>query len=186
MDIIRRGEIAGILCLVTSIASFIAAFVFGVGKSVTGDVVGLIIYLAVCATYLVLLLAVQEIVKSVGDAMFAHRMRDLLVAMVISYFLLAPLVAPLFVPDLLEKIFGLVAIVLIAILGIVSIRIAPFFDKLEGDRAEYGRKVARWLKISGWLMATVILSIIGVLASLIADFYMWRLVKRERLYRESK
>jgi len=186
MDTMRRGEIAGILCLIAVVASFVAAFVFGVGKSAMGDVVSLVIYVIVCVTYLALLLAVQEIVKSVGDVVFVHRMRVFLFVVVATYLLFAPLTTPFFVPDWLEAILVFVAIVLTAIFGVVSIRVAPFFDKLEGRRAEYGRKAARWLKISGWLMATVILSVFGAIASLVADFYMWRLVRSERLNANSK
>lgn len=186
MESMRRGEIAGIFCLIALITCLAVQSVFGVGKSVIGDVTALIIYLVVCATYFTVLLSVQEIVKSVGGPAFVKSMRDFLIATVASCLLMAPLLPPLLVPDLLEKILGLVAVILVVILGVVSIRVAPFFDKLEGKRAEYGKKASRWLKISGWLMATVILSVVGVLASLIADFYMWRLVKQERMGAESK
>jgi hypothetical protein len=187
MDTIRRGEIAGILCLIALVAMLIVTFVSGgAAKSVIGDLVALVIYLFVCVTYFVFLLAIQTIAKSVGDAVFVHRIRDFLAASIIGCLFMAPLMTPLLLPDSLEKILVLVSVVVVAILGIVSIRIAPSFDKLEGNRAEYGRKAARWLKISGWLMATVILSFIGIFVSLIADFYMWRLVKQERLNAGSK
>jgi hypothetical protein len=181
MNIMRRGEIAGILCLCAVMASFVAAFVFGTGKSVVGDVVALILYLVVCVTYFVLLLALKEIIKSVGDAAFIHRMNDFLIASILVTLLMSPLTMPLLLPDLFEQILGVVAIVSVAIFGVVSVRIAPFFDKLEGVRAEDGKKACKWLKISGWLMATVVLSFIGAFLSTIADYYLWKLVKNEHL-----
>lgn len=151
-----------------------------------GDVIGLIFYLFVCLAYFVFLLAVRSIVNLTGDVAFVHRMRDFLVATIVGCLSMALSMTPALLPATLNEIFGLLSIVFIAILGIVSIRLAPYFDKLENNRARYGKKASRWLRISGWLMATVILSFIGVFASLIADFYMWRLIKNERLNAAAK
>ncbi|MBP9757820.1 MAG: hypothetical protein KBD06_04430 [Candidatus Pacebacteria bacterium] len=181
MDILRRGEVAGILCVIFLVASIGASFVLGVGKSVTGDTVSLILYLAICVAYFVLILAVRHIAQSTGDAVFSSRMRDFYVAMVVICPLLAPLMAPLFITASVERILSLVMIAAFAILGIVSIRVAPSFEKLEGSRALYGRKAGKWLRISGWLMATVILSIVGGFLSLFADYYLWRMIRQERL-----
>ena len=182
MSTLYRGEVAGIVCVFALIGGLAAQYLFGgISESIPSATVALVLYLIICGAYLLLLLAVQEVVKSVGDATFMRRMRDFLVATIIGCFLMAPLVAPVLVPGLIVQILGLVSIVIVAILGIVSIRIAPFFGRLEGERAPNGKKAATWLKVSGWLMATVILSFIGVFASLAADFYMWRLVRQERL-----
>ncbi len=186
MNIIQRGEVAGVLCLIAFVINFIAMFVFGVGKSLRGDVVSLVIYLVVCITYTIFLISVNEIVKSVGNSIFTRRMRQFFWAVVISCFFVSPLLIPILLPDLFEEIMVLVFILITSILGIMSIRVAPFFDKFENDQNNYGRKTAKWLKISGWLQATVILSIVGGALSLVADFYMWKLVKQERLNMEKK
>jgi len=182
MNTFLRGEVAGIICVLALIGCLAAQYLLGgISESVTGAIVVLIFYFIICVAYVLLLFAVQEIVKSVGDATFVRRMRDFLAASVIGFFFLAPLVSPILFPELLIQVLALVSIVVVAVFGIVSIRIAPFFGKLEGERAQSGKKTALWLKISGWLMATVVLSFVGGFASLIADFYMWRLVRQERL-----
>ena len=62
-------------------------------------------------------------------------------------------------------------------LGIVALLLAKDFKRLESDFGTPATKAASWHKISGWLLVTVILSPIGGLFSLIADYYMWRVLQ---------
>src|SRR3989344_8370667 len=102
MSTLYRGEVAGIVCVFALIGGLAAQYLFGgISESIPSATVALVLYLIICGAYLLLLLAVQEVVKSVGDATFMRRMRDFLVATLIGCFLMAPLVAPVLVPGLI-------------------------------------------------------------------------------------
>lgn len=64
--------------------------------------------------------------------------------------------------------------------GILSIKISKGFANVTDRYGKSARRAALWHKISGWLMVSVVLSPIGILTSLIADYYMWKVVS-ERL-----
>lgn len=71
-----------------------------------------------------------------------------------------------------------VTVVLCIVAGIYSIRVGNDFKRLQEQFGQLGLKVALWRKISGYLMASVVLFIIGMLLSFVADYYMWRLLQK--------
>ena len=62
--------------------------------------------------------------------------------------------------------------------GIVFLLLAKDFKRLESDFGVPATKAAVWHKISGWLSISIILSPLGGLFSLIADYYMWRVLQQ--------
>lgn len=66
----------------------------------------------------------------------------------------------------------------ITLLGFVSLRIAKGFESIIPVYGKSARRATYWHKIAGWLIVTVILNSIGILVSLIADYYMWRVINQ--------
>ncbi len=183
MNTLYRGEVAGALCLLAVFAGIAEMFILGIGKSIVGDVIQLATYLVVCLTYFVFLLAIQEIVKSQGNIAFTRKMRAFLIIMVVACLGMAPSTVPILLPAHVELMLAIATIVLMVPIGIASIQLARFFENDEIERSEYEKKAGKWLRISGWLMATVILGLIGGILSFIADVYLWRMIRQKRLHK---
>jgi|SRR3989338_6202328 len=68
---------------------------------------------------------------------------------------------------------------LVISMGVFLILLGKDFKRLESDFGKPATRAASWNKISGWLMVIVLLSPIGALLSVIADYYMWRVLQEE-------
>lgn len=60
-------------------------------------------------------------------------------------------------------------------LGAINLRLATDFTRLAAEY-QYATKASFWNRISGWIMVTVVFAPIGSLISVIADYFMWRVV----------
>lgn len=77
-------------------------------------------------------------------------------------------------------IFVLAFIPIISIMGIAQMRIAEHMKKYSDELGGVVRRVVWWTRVSGWMMASVILCIPGVLMSFVADFFWWRFLSSQR------
>lgn len=64
---------------------------------------------------------------------------------------------------------------ILCIYGILLGRIGESFAGHAAELGTLGSRIAWWSKISGWMYASVLLFIPGMLANLIQHFFLWRL-----------
>ncbi len=175
---IRRGVQAGLIYLIIILPHLLQSLLIGVSENQTPLlIVGVVLAIVADITYILLLVGVQALAKELR----AERLvQNLQAGIIITAFML-----PI---NSLGSVFGnfsrvaamssLVASLIVMILyGIISIRLATDFKRLEGQLGASAHVISRWQKISGYLMVTVLFSVIGALLSLIADYHMWRLLK---------
>lgn len=62
--------------------------------------------------------------------------------------------------------------------GIFLFKLAECFKKYLEELGKLGKRVVIWNKISGWLLASVVLFIPGLILSLIGEFFLWRVLAR--------
>lgn len=177
---VKMGKIFGIVCAVLFLPGFLIALpIVLYPDNITFRIIAFALYIGIFVSYVLFLIGILAIVKERADNVFV---RD------IKAFILLSIVVGLIVsvtgsfdnlisPGLLIA-FDILNIVLIMGVGIVAIRLGKDFKRLEDSFGKIATSAAKWHKISGWLMATIILSIVGVFISLIADIYMWLILKR--------
>ena len=86
------------------------------------------------------------------------------------------LITPPLVPvELIDMVVLPLMILTLFVFGILSIRISKDVKDFEPTLGTVAKRAALWNRIAGWLMVTLVLSPVGAVLSLIADYYMWRM-----------
>lgn len=85
----------------------------------------------------------------------------------------------IFSPDMIF-VFVIALIPLVSVIGIAQIRIAEHMKKYSDELGGVVRRVVWWTRVSGWMMASVILCIPGLFLSFVADFFWWRFLASQR------
>ena len=134
--------------------------------------------LVVTYTYWIMLLGVATIAGETNNQTFIVSVKSFIRAVLVTCFVVAfvGLIIELQNNEIISLVLSIMVLASLVYLGIVSLKIAKGFKVVE---AKYGKTVKRaifWHKVSGYLMISVILGLFGVLTSLIADYFMWRLV----------
>lgn len=79
-----------------------------------------------------------------------------------------------------EKMGSLLSLIstlgIMVYLGGTTLKISKGFLSLQPEYGKLAKQTSYWHKVSGYLMVSVILSIIGIVLSLVADYFMWKLI----------
>jgi len=143
--------------------------------------IGAAIAVVLVATYVMLLLGVKEVAEQVEDAKLASNLQILIILSVATFPLFA-LNAPLgTISGFAGQVAGILSLVMLIALGLIALRLAKDFRRAQEVLGSTSKHAARWHAISGYLMVSILLSPIGLLLSLVADFFMLKL-----LYERSK
>lgn len=176
---VRRGVAAGRWCLFLVIASMVLS-VPGAFFQDNFYLQGLlsVVGLGILATYTMLLLGILKVAEETGDNRFINDVWVFIITGVVCGLILNVFYFPtLFSPSVLATA-AIIMVVTFFLLGIYSIRLSKDFSKLNQSIGPFALKAARWYKISGWLIVTLILLPIGFLLSLVADYYTWKMLKK--------
>lgn len=175
--IARKSGVATFWILILSfIIAFFLAFFQKKDTQLWADLISAIFTLVTTVTYTIFLFGVLDLAKRSSDLGFVKNTKIFiylgvacgLIASVTSLSSLIPIsiLLLLLVPEL----------VLFFALGVMAIRIAPNFKALESTVGIAAQRAAKWHKVSGWLIVSVVLFPFGLMLSLVADFYMWKVL----------
>lgn len=166
------GVVGAVMVVVTlGLSFFVTAYYENASYGIL-YLVDIVTSLALTFLYALFLDGVKEIAKISGNSAFKENVKLFYWASLVTGVIAA------FLPPgpVLNPIVGVVfAVVLAVVLGLVSIRISKGFKEIE-RYGKYSSRAAKWHKVTGYLMVTIIFSPIGALTSLIADFYMWKVL----------
>ena len=173
------GKKAGVVTAVFVVISLITQFTLPTiyAGAFWVDALLASVYVIICVSYILFLAGLRGLAKGSESVKYTNALSfftwTTVIASIVSFPTFFPNLMPLFVLTALSLIF----VVLLVVMGIASLKLAPGFSTIS--RNPWTPKASMWLKISGWLMATVILLPIGALLSLIADYYMWKALSHE-------
>lgn len=176
---VRRGKLHGLICLL-----LVVPYLFVTGarifypENLPLSLVEFLISVGIFVTYTFFLLGILAIAKERKNSRFIKNVRCFVLFYVLM--LLLTLLSGFLSLDsaILALGFLVSLLILFVIFGILSIRLAKDFQELTTDYGEPARKAAKWNKIAGYLLISVVLTLIGAFLSLIADYYMWRVLQK--------
>lgn len=169
---IKSGIITLVLVLISTILYSVAIFYPGRGI----EIIGSILSVATLIAYIVMLKGVRALAKEVPDESLDKNLKTVMIlsgiAILPSVFISMPNVIPSMA---LVSMLAYIFVVFVA--GLYSLKLSRDFRRLVDILGISSSKAARWHKISGWLMVTIIPLVLGIVLSFIADYYMWRLLR---------
>lgn len=176
---VRLGKNAGIICLILSVLDLVMSFFIDANKpDIFTESIQFIISVGLTITYSLLLLGIYTIVKERNDQQFIKDIKNFLtITIIIGVIVAVTSFSRLITPTILITL-AIVYFTLGVGAGIVAIRLAKDFQRLETQYGNYAHQASRWHKISGWLLATILLLPLGGLLSIIADYYMWKVLQQ--------
>lgn len=177
---VRMGKISGIVCAVLFLPGFLIAIpIVLYPDNITFRTIAFALYIGIFISYVLFLMGILAIVKERADKVFVKDIKAFILLSIVAGLLVSVTGSfdNLISPNLLLAL-DIFNIILIMGVGIVAIRLGKDFKRLENSFGKIATDAAKWHRISGWLMATIILFIVGVFISLIADIYMWLILKR--------
>lgn len=174
-----RGSRWGIFALLLLIPGMIVGAIPGFEESVLLQAISFVIFILSSIAFILLVLGVRAIASGRKEENFlknAHAFLALSLALcVVSAFVSFPdLLSPLMTFFLFAGM-----IILIIGFGVVSIRMGRDLKRLAPELGYYAEKASFWSRLSGWLIVTIVLGFVGLFLTLIADYYLWRLVQQE-------
>lgn len=177
-DRVNNGKNAGYLVLLFVLLEFPHALA-GHLYDYTGflQTLGFLVELAIGLSYVLVLYGVREVALQIGDKVLVRHL-DFTVWLSV---VLTPLAAasPLLEPfsELGAQILLLITLLVFGVVGVVAILLSHDFRRTQEQLGVVSKRIACWHAVSGYLMVTIILSPLGILLSLVADLYMWKLLR---------
>jgi hypothetical protein len=179
LEMVKKANKKGVLCawalLAVVVLQLVVWFLFsfeGLMMSAT-IIVGVIIlgYL-----YYEFLKGFVPISLKTGDLKFQSNVNLFIKIMILSCLALISIEVAKVIFELASTSLFMVTanIVVYFVLGIVSLKISKSFTDNKQELGVCAEQAALYHKVAGWLLVTVILGFVGILASLIADYYMWK------------
>lgn len=183
-EILLKAKNYGVITAGLVILSWVLQIAVGIYRP--GDKWGLAVVTIFCMaavahTYLIMLDGITAIAQERQIETFIRSVLNFIRATILSVVALifSTLLDVISSDGSLALVSILIAVVPLVYLGIVSLEIAKDFKQLEGQPAH---RAALWHKIAGILMVSIVLIPLGILVSLLADYYMWRVIS-DRLNR---
>lgn len=85
---------------------------------------------------------------------------------------------PLYVETDFQVLLLIATLPLWCVNGIFLVKLADCFKKYDDELGKLGKRIVLWNKISGWLLASVVLFIPGLILGLVGEFFLWRLLAK--------
>ncbi|KKW19651.1 MAG: hypothetical protein UY63_C0008G0011 [Parcubacteria group bacterium GW2011_GWA2_51_10] len=130
--------------------------------------------------FLVFLFGVRGFALQKSDADLTKTLNTLILVNIAEMIMMYPYSFSYFIEQNFLSILLVALIPLICINGIVLVRLAEGFSKYTPELGVAAKRITWWNKIAGWMFASVILAIPGLIAALVGEFFLWRLLAKSR------
>jgi hypothetical protein len=173
----RQGYTSALILVITFIIQGYLTYRFP-DDTLLFAVISGVAMIIVLYTYRLMMLGILAMAEESKDQNFTSSTLGFIKATVISCIVLAfvGIVAELIPTKVVSLISLISTVAMLVYLGVASLRISKGFTVLEGKYTETAKRTVFWHKVTGYLLVTVILSLVGLITSLIADYFMWRLI----------
>ena len=133
-----------------------------------------------CILFLLFLYGVRGFAVRMNDASLLRTMNSLMAISVLEMLFYFPFAFPLFIESNFLTILLVAMIPLFSVNGILLLRLAENFSVHAPNLGTLGKRIVLWNKIAGWMMASVVLIIPGLIVGVVGGFSLWRLLARTR------
>lgn len=131
------------------------------------------------ALFILFVLGIRAFAVRNADTDLTKTVNTLLALSILEMLLILPLSFPTLVEEEFMTLLFIATIPVVCVNGIVLLRLAEGFNKHTEELGALGKRVIWWNKAAGWMLASVILILPGMLVATIGEFFLWRLLARE-------
>lgn len=176
------GIFAGPVCLFLVLFSFILVFI--TQPSFLMDFVFFFLTIGTFCAYLIFLNALRVVAEKKNNTDLVKTIKRYIVFVVIVS-IPGCLTSFITVVPAISLIAFIIVLLLSIPLGIILLQFAKQLQKLESEFGEIAKRASFWNRISGWLIISVIFSIFSGITSLIADYYLWLILRKYLKFQNS-
>ena len=181
INVLEKAKKHGYYSLVILLISYAAQAYLGYKfpeETLWFSVVTAIGMIIVLYTYRTMMLGILAMAEESTDQNFILSTKSFIKTTIISCLVIAfvMVVFELISTELVAFVSFISIVAMLVYLGMASLKISKGFTALEEKYAKTAKRAVFWHKITGYLLVSVILSIIGMITSLVADYFMWRLI----------
>jgi hypothetical protein len=174
----------GIICLLlllVEIAVLATTYTIFDEKNLLQALIVCVFTLVILYTYLEMLKGIEFIAEESKNQNFIKNYQSFKIAIIITgiYFAFSDLVDVIAQNEIISFAVLILTLLTFLYLGIVSLFLAKSFSELDATLTKYAKQAAFWNKLSGVLFVSVLFGVFGALTSLIADFYMWKVISEK-------
>ncbi len=130
--------------------------------------------------FLLFLYGIRGFAIRVSDPNLVKTMNSLMLLSFFEMLFFLPYAFSLFVEPNFLTILLTATIPLFCVNGILLLRLADNFGSHVESFGVPAKRIVLWNKIAGWMMASVVLILPGIIVSLVGEFFLWRLLARSR------
>ncbi|MBI4079824.1 hypothetical protein HY414_01165 [Candidatus Kaiserbacteria bacterium] len=174
------GWLAGWLYIIALVLMFGSGFIAGIAQiDMSADYISAAEMIVFFGLFILFMLGIRGVAVRTAAPAFIRVVNTWIAINILEMLLLLPWSFPrYFETDFLTLLLVAVLPVL-CVNGIVLIRFSEQFGTFVPQFGTRANRIAWWLKVSGWMLASIILFIPGLLVFIVAEFYMWRLLASE-------
>jgi hypothetical protein len=183
-NIIWLGWVSGWLFIIGLPAAFLAGVLIAVGQIQPVWYVDPILNTIWSVLFVAFLFGIRGFAEKRADLDLVKIMNSLVIISSIQILLFGAYSLQRYFTQEFLMVVLLALFPLVCVYGVLLVRMADAFNKYVNEGVLF-KRIVWWNRVAGWMMASFILCIPGILLSLVGEFFLWRLLAKETTVQEA-